>query len=146
MKRLIVNADDLGLSGPVNQGIFQAAKEGCVRSATALSRAPAFQEGIDLLGSLDQVGIGIHLNLTGCWEAPDREAPPGFFKGNPKSLLKACLTGAVDLDFAESYLRKQIEAFLNTGLIPTHFDSHHHVHVFPGIAPLVTRIAKSYGI
>jgi predicted glycoside hydrolase/deacetylase ChbG (UPF0249 family) len=43
-------------------------------------------------------------------------------------------------------MRRQIEAFLDTGRTPTHFDSHHHVHLFPKIGSLAARLAKSYGI
>lgn len=146
MKQLIVNADDLGLSRAVNEGIFQAAKDGCVRSTTALAGAPAFQHGLDLLGGLGHVGIGIHLNLTGCWEALEGGTPPGFFQGRPGPLLRACLSGRLDLDFAESCMRRQIETFLDTDRAPTHYDSHHHVHLFPKIGSLAARIAKSYGI
>jgi predicted glycoside hydrolase/deacetylase ChbG (UPF0249 family) len=146
MKQLIVNADDLGLSPGVNEGIREAAEQGCVRSATALPGAPFFEEGMDKIRALDKVGIGIHLNLTGAWDAPSSGVSPCFFCGTPGPLLAACMKGKADLDYAEMSLRRQIEAFLRTGLTPTHLDGHHHVHVFPGIAKRVARLAAEYGI
>jgi predicted glycoside hydrolase/deacetylase ChbG (UPF0249 family) len=145
MKRLIVNADDLGLSRSVNQGIEETARQGCVRSATVLCDAPAFEEGIALLRDIEGVGIGIHLNLTGAWAA-GRGERRGFFTGRPGPLLRACITGRIDEDFVEKHFTEQFESFLKTGLTPTHFDGHHHVHVFPRIAALAVRIAKSFGI
>jgi predicted glycoside hydrolase/deacetylase ChbG (UPF0249 family) len=146
MKELIVNADDLGLSPGVNEGIVQAIESGCVRSTTALAGGPAFSEGIDKAAGLEGVGIGIHLNLTGPWDAPSKKAPAGFFCGAPGPLLAACLTARTDLGFAEGCLREQIESFLRTGIKPTHLDGHHHIHVFPGIAPLAARLGSEYGI
>jgi predicted glycoside hydrolase/deacetylase ChbG (UPF0249 family) len=146
MKQLIVNADDLGLSPGVNEGIVQAIESGCVRSTTALAGAPAFTEGIEKAAGLDGVGIGIHLNLTGPWNAPPKKIPAGFFRGTPGPLLTACLTARIDLGFAERCLREQIESFLRTGIKPTHLDGHHHIHLFPGIAPLAARLGSEYGI
>jgi len=146
MKQLIVNADDLGLSPGVNDGIFQAADIGCVRSATALTGAPFFEQGLAKIKGLDKVGVGIHLNLTGVWDAQSKTTKSCFFRGTPGPLLTACIRGKADLDFVENSLRQQIEAFLRTKQIPTHIDGHHHIHVFPGIAELVARLAKEYGI
>lgn len=146
MKHLIINADDLGLSVKINEGIYLASRDGCVRSTTALTGAPAFEDGLERMTSLDNVGIGIHLNLTGSWDHPGGSVPAGFFGDTPKPLLGRCLAGRVDLDFAERCLRKQIEAFLEKGPSPTHVDGHHHVHVFPGIASSVVKLAREYGI
>jgi predicted glycoside hydrolase/deacetylase ChbG (UPF0249 family) len=148
MKHLIVNADDLGLDREVNRGILKAAQEGCVRSATALAGAPAFREGVAEAAALGggRLRVGIHLNLTGVWDAPDRGAPPGFFRGRPGPLLAVCLARRMDRRFAEDCLRRQIESFLAAGAAPTHFDGHHHVHVFPGIREITVRLAVEYGI
>jgi predicted glycoside hydrolase/deacetylase ChbG (UPF0249 family) len=146
MKQLIVNADDLGLSPGINEGIAQAIGSGCVRSTTALTGGPAFSKGLEKMADLQGVGIGIHLNLTGTWDAPSDTAPAGFFRGTPGPLVRACLTARADLTFAEGCLRGQIETFLSRGLEPTHLDGHHHIHVFPGIAPLAARMAEEYGI
>lgn len=146
MKRLIINADDLGLSVKINEGIFTASRDGCVRSTTALTGAPAFEDGLERVSSLYNVGIGIHLNLTGSWDDPGTSVPAGFFRGTPSSLLGRCLAGRADLDFAEGCLRKQVEAFLETGRRPTHVDGHHHVHIFPGIASRIVKLAREYGI
>lgn len=146
MKVLIVNADDLGLSPGVNEGILRAAREGCVRSATALAGAPAFREGVEAFAALEGRGLGLHLNLTGSWDRPEGSVPPGFFHGGPLPLLLAALSGRLDRAFARASLRRQIETFLETGLHPTHLDGHHHIHVFPGMAALVAELAVEYRI
>ncbi|MFH2002363.1 MAG: ChbG/HpnK family deacetylase, partial [Planctomycetota bacterium] len=70
MKQLIINADDLGLSEGINQAIYDCARAGTVLSATALVHGHAFRQGLELLSGVTGMGIGIHLNLTGLWDAP----------------------------------------------------------------------------
>jgi predicted glycoside hydrolase/deacetylase ChbG (UPF0249 family) len=146
MKRLIVNADDLGLSRGIDEGILQTLEGGFVRSVTALAGGPSFAESLERVSLRDGASIGIHLNLTGVWDRPSGDAPACFFQGRPGPLLAACLAGRVDLAFAERCLRSQIETFLRRGRTPTHLDGHHHVHVFPGIARLSAGLAAEYGI
>jgi len=43
MKRLIVNADDFGLTENVNRGILDAHREGIVTSTTLLANGMAFE-------------------------------------------------------------------------------------------------------
>ena len=42
MKRLIINADDFGLSPGVNRGIVEAFREGILTSTTMLVNMPSF--------------------------------------------------------------------------------------------------------
>lgn len=146
MKRLIINADDLGLSEGVNNAILDCAKAGALRSATALSMAPAFEHGFDRLAPRESFSLGIHLNLTGQWGSPTGRVPFGFFNGTPGKLLVASLAGRVDLDYVERCLHRQFEAFLDACGTPTHYDGHHHVHMFPGIARVAAKVAKEYGV
>ncbi|KKK62176.1 hypothetical protein LCGC14_3006960, partial [marine sediment metagenome] len=62
--RLIVNADDLGWSEGVNQGIFRAHREGIVTSATLAANMPGAQAAVDQLAdAAPALGVGIHLNV-----------------------------------------------------------------------------------
>ena len=64
-KKLIVNADDYGLTKLVCSGIRSAHINGIVTSTTAMMNMPGVEE--DLEASLRQcpdMGIGIHLVLT----------------------------------------------------------------------------------
>ena len=49
MTKIIVNADDFGLSEAVNYGIISAYKNGIVRSTTIMPGMPAFEHAIGLL-------------------------------------------------------------------------------------------------
>jgi predicted glycoside hydrolase/deacetylase ChbG (UPF0249 family) len=47
VRRLIVNADDFGLSSGVNRGIVEAHEGGIVTSATLMACGAKFQEAVD---------------------------------------------------------------------------------------------------
>jgi len=62
-KRLIVNADDFGLTQGVSRGILEAGRTGIVTSTTLLVNReipPAQLEELQASG----LGVGVHLNLT----------------------------------------------------------------------------------
>ncbi|MBZ0299576.1 MAG: carbohydrate deacetylase [Anaerolineae bacterium] len=131
IRKLIVNADDLGLSPGVNQGILEAHLRGILTSTTAMVNMPDAGAGIELLQrEAPQVGIGLHLNLTtGRPVLPPDQVPSlvqeGVFPyhaGNP--LARA---DRLDPDEVSAELRAQFERFLQlAGRKPDHLDSHHH--------------------
>ncbi len=62
-RRLIVNADDFGLTPQVSAGILTAHRHGIVSSTTALVTAAIDDDSIDALRD-SGLGVGLHVNLT----------------------------------------------------------------------------------
>ena len=64
MKRLIVNADDLGADEGRNEGIFEAMRAGVVTSASILPNGPALGHALDGIrsGGFERISFGGHLN------------------------------------------------------------------------------------
>lgn len=60
---LIVNADDLGLSAAVNEGIFAAYEEGIVTSTSLMVLRPAAPAAVARLPEFPGLGVGLHLEL-----------------------------------------------------------------------------------
>lgn len=46
----------------------------------------------------------------------------------------------------EAELTAQIERVLRAGIVPTHFDSHRHIHTSFSIGRIVVRLARRYGV
>ena len=63
MTKLIINADDFGLSEGVNYGIISAYKSGVVRS-TMLWLMPGFEHAMELLKENKDLGCGVHMTLS----------------------------------------------------------------------------------
>ena len=64
MKRLIVNADDFGMTEGVNRAILEAHLRGLVTSTTLLANGAAFASAAEIAGDTPALGVGVHLNLT----------------------------------------------------------------------------------
>lgn len=140
MKRLIVNADDFGLSPGVNRGIIRAHREGIVTSATLMVTMPAWAEAVELARATPTLAVGLHVNLTAgrplAGPAPSLTGPDGGFR-RPAELGASAETAE-----AEREVRAQVERFLATGLPLSHLDSHHHVHQgVPAVGAAVSKVA-----
>jgi chitin disaccharide deacetylase len=153
MKRLIINADDLGADEGRNEGIFEAIHADMVTSASILPNGPALAHALRGIraGGYEKVSFGVHLNLTegrplaeglSCLAGPD-----GSFRGKADAHRLLLKTGDAALQSAiASEAALQIDRLLDTAIGITHVDGHQHVHVFPAVLRTVAEIAKSRGI
>lgn len=66
LRFLIVNADDLGLSAAVNEGIFAAHERGIVTSASLMVDRPAAAAAADELAEHPDLAVGLHLEPDDC--------------------------------------------------------------------------------
>ena len=65
LKRLIVNADDLGRTRRLSRGVFKAQRDGVVTSATLVVSGAAARDVARMSAESPQLGIGLHVALTG---------------------------------------------------------------------------------
>ncbi len=140
-KLLIINADDLGLSKEINSGILWGLGHGFVSDTSLLVKALYTDEAVAGLEALDVRHVGIHINLDEVfgWR-------PGGIELNIRPVLMDKLNDQGFLHECACEAKDQIEAFLSFGLIPTHVDTHHHVHGFFPIFEILVDLLKEYGI
>lgn len=62
--RVIINADDLGISLRVNDSIFELMEYRRISSATLMATGPAFDDAVSRMPKFPHCSFGIHLNLT----------------------------------------------------------------------------------
>jgi predicted glycoside hydrolase/deacetylase ChbG (UPF0249 family) len=153
VKRLIINADDLGADVARNEGIFEAIRAGVVTSATILPNGPALEHALGKIrsGGFEEISFGVHLNLTEgrpLAEGLSRlTGPDGNFLG--KASAHRLLMKRGEMPFQTELAREialQIERLLDAGIAITHIDGHQHVHVFPSALRTVAETARSHGI
>jgi hopanoid biosynthesis associated protein HpnK len=151
IKRLIVNADDFGLTKSTNIGILTCLKRGIVTSTSLLTNGDAFEHAIKLTKDND-IDVGVHLTLmdglpvADCSQVMSLVDHNGCFPTNYVKFARRLFSGRVSLNDVEIEWRSQIEKFLDTGLHPSHINGHNHVHMFPGIVDIVIRLSLEYGI
>jgi predicted glycoside hydrolase/deacetylase ChbG (UPF0249 family) len=151
-RRLIINADDLGLSVLVNDGIEEAVDAGVVTSASLMVNTPGFDDAVRRAHSLGaRLGVGLHFNLTtGASVAPAREVPSlldGAGRFLPLArLLRRALSGGVRPAEVRREADAQLARLRAAGVAPTHADSHRHVHAFPAMRGALAAAAAAAGV
>ena len=151
-RTLVVNADDLGLTLGVNDGIFHAHDCGILTSASLMANAPAAANAIRGLRNRPALGIGVHLTLVdGAPTLPPDRVPSlvdgdGRFRASWKPFIVACLMGRVSMQDVERELTAQIEWVAFQGIKITHLDAHKHVHLYPPVFAVAVRLAERFGI
>ncbi|HEX9084382.1 MAG TPA: ChbG/HpnK family deacetylase [Gemmatimonadaceae bacterium] len=147
--RLIINADDFGISRGVNIGIIEAAEAGVVTSASIMVNLPGFADALDRALSCPALSLGLHLNLTAGRPLTDvpslTRRSTGEFYALPVLVARASLGLLNEWDIARECLA-QIDRMSAEGFPPTHLDSHRHVHAHPAISSAVITAAASRGV
>ncbi len=144
MRRLIVNADDFGLTPGVNAGILAAHRGGIVTSTTVLATADIDPDALAAARDSD-LGVGLHVNLTlGRPLTRGRslvDAEGRFVRDARRASARA------DVKDVEREVAAQIERFETLfGRRPTHLDTHHHVGLLAPVREVVLAAAATLGV
>ena len=141
MRRLIVNADDFGLTHGVNRAIAELHRAGGLTSATLMAREKATGEAIEIALATPSLGVGCHIVLVG-----GEPVLPGSFQPTMGAFLRRLISGRVDSAAIETEAGAQINLLQSRGLTLTHIDTHKHTHMFPAVLRPVLRAARKAGI
>ncbi len=146
MIRLMINADDFGLTEGICSGIVRAIRAGGVTATTAMVCVPGAVDRLRRWAPAIAGRIGAHLQLTSGTPVlpPDRVRSLVLEDGKFPSGRKEVRTPRHEEIVSE--WRAQIELLLQAGIEPTHLDSHHHIHRLPAVLPAFLEIAKQYGL
>lgn len=151
-RRLIVNADDFGLSRSVNEAVVRAHREGILTSASLMVNEPGFDEAVKLAKENPRLGVGLHLTLLMGHSALPPEKIPGLVNGRGEFTNRPA--GAGMGYFFKRNLRPQLRAeiheqfakFHGTGLPLDHVNGHLHLHLHPVIFSILMEDCQKLGI
>lgn len=154
MKKLIVNADDLGFSREINDAVADCLFRKRVTSVSLMAVGPVFTEASKLLHDLNRTDTGVHLCLTSelipCHqnrkEIRSILDAKGRFHAGYTGLLPGYFTGKFDMRHVYIEFKAQINKVKTKDLNITHLDSHEHVHMLPGIFKVVMDLAEEFNI
>lgn len=153
--RLIVNADDCGMSDVVNEDIRKYIEDGLITSTTIMANMSDFDGAVRLYEEYhDKISFGIHFNLTEGEPLSSSQVLQdiGFYveRGNHlclngKNISDSLMNKDVKLAILKE-LECQAEKILDSGIVPSHLDSHEHVHWKKELLPLFCVVARKFGI
>jgi hopanoid biosynthesis associated protein HpnK len=158
VRRLIINADDFGLTSGVNRAIVEAHEGGIVTSATLMANGRALDEAVSLARARPQLGVGCHVVLVdgvplvrqtatdSLLDPRSRTAGSPRFREGIGKFAALALLGRLAPEEIEAEVTAQIGKLQSSGIAVTHLDSHKHTHMFPSVFRPLLRAAQARGV
>jgi hopanoid biosynthesis associated protein HpnK len=153
VKRLILNADDFGLTAGVNQAILELNQCGALTSTTLMAKAAATQEACQIARAMPDLGVGCHIVLVdGTPVLPASQLPTlvdqktGQFRSTLGKFVKDIFLGRIRPEEIEAEAGAQIASLQSAGIHPSHVDTHKHTHMFPTVLKPVLAAAGRHSI
>lgn len=146
--KLIINADDFGLSHEVNREIIGLTDDRRITSATILANGPEVEAAVCAAIKRPWCSYGVHLNITAFRPFTDNRLlqpllnEDGAFSGD---LSHVQFSGPL-LEAIYMELEAQVSFLLSKGVRISHFDSHHHIHTLPELFFVLKKLQKRFSI
>lgn len=155
MRRLIVNADDFGLTPGVNQAVVELHRAGALTSATLMASTSHFQQAAALAQQNPSLGVGCHVVLVDGTPVSPPETirtlldplsrVPAFRTSLPQ-FVQDLLLGRIDAREMQMEAEAQIRRVQSSGVSVTHIDTHKHTHMFPRVLEPLLRASAACGV
>jgi len=151
--RLIINADDFGLTPGVNRAIAELHQAKALTSATLMATGQAFDDAVAIAQANPTLGVGCHIVLTDGVPASPPESIPTLIGPDRKTFrpslidfVQSLLRGKIREDDIEREAAAQIRKLHLAGIKVTHLDTHKHTHLFPAVLRPLLRLAEQHGV
>lgn len=152
MPKLIITADDCGLSQANNRHVRDLHERGYLTAASVMTNYPAHKDAFALFADCPGLDIGVHLNLTDGAPVCEQPGHPGLvdsagnFRGKVSLYLRTQFWSGATLDWVRRELAAQLRRAAETGLRLGHISSHHHFHALPPLRRIVHDLAVDFGV
>lgn len=152
LKKLIVTADDFGISEQVNDAVESAHINGILTTASLMVGEPFANDAVQRAKKMPDLGIGLHIALSRARPLSPLSAIPDLI--DKDGFLRSNLIGAGFRFFflpqirtqLETEITAQFEAFIKTNLPLDHVNAHNHLHLHPTVLSLILKIGKQHGM
>jgi predicted glycoside hydrolase/deacetylase ChbG (UPF0249 family) len=144
---LIANADDFNITEGVSRGILDAHDRGIVTSTSVMINLAMPRWAIREIKRREALGVGLHLNITFGEPVSVRRAVPslvgddGQFRRGTDLDLSTLRSDEVAREY-ENQIRHFRKIF---GRLPTHLDTHHHLHESRPVFRVLVQLASRFG-
>lgn len=151
-RRVILSADDFGLSEAINEGIERAYREGVLNSASLMVAGAAAADAVRRAHTMPGLHVGLHVvTVEGRASLPPAEIPDlvdsdGLFPSDQFTLgLRYFFMPSARQQLARE-IRAQFLAFQKTGLVLDHADAHKHMQLHPTVGGMIIDAGWEFGL
>lgn len=149
---LTINADDFGISAPVNEAIDICIKNDFVQRTTLIVNMPYTEEAVALAKQHKYMGkVGLHINLVEGMPLTNRIRTTSFCNETGefnhlffKKVYHRIFLMKKEREAVKEEIEAQIKKFVGYGFKTNHMDSHQHSHVNLSIFFIILKIALKY--
>jgi len=156
MRRLIINADDFGMTLGVNRAIADAHVAGTLTSATMMANDAATDDAVAIALQTPSLTTGCHVVLVDGRPLSDPDGVAslvssrngtqvGFRKGIV-DLALASAAGKLRTSEIHTEAAAQIQRLRTAGIRLSHVDCHMHSHILPTVLRAVLQAAQDFGV
>jgi chitin disaccharide deacetylase len=161
VRRLIVNADDFGMTTGINRAIVEGCEQGIVTSATLMANSKSFHDAVACAHELTirkpRFSVGCHvvlldgepvlrLECVSTLLQPPQCEDDARFQTSLKGFASAALRNKLNPEQIQAEAEAQIDYIQSAGIAVSHFDTHKHAHMFPQVLRPLLRAAKARGV
>lgn len=145
--RLILTADDYGLTEAVNAGIEACLAGGAVQSTCIMSNMPFFARGGALKEKFPEISVGIHWTLTVGRPVLAAAQVPSLVGGNGEfvdfvELRRRLKAGKVNFAEVQAELQAQYRRFREVCATCDYWNTHENVHLWPGLFQCFVKVGR----
>jgi chitin disaccharide deacetylase len=151
--RLILNADDFGLTPGINRAIGELHSAGVLTSATLMANGPAFSDAVTVARAHPTLGVGCHVVFTDGVPVSPPDTIPSLLGPDGKSFrpslldfVQALLRGRIRAEDITRESLAQIQKLQSAGITVTHLDTHKHTHIFSAVARPLLEVAEQTSV
>jgi predicted glycoside hydrolase/deacetylase ChbG (UPF0249 family) len=151
--RLIINADDFGLTPGINRAIQDLHRARALTSTTLMATGSAFEDAVAIARASPTLGVGCHIILVDGVPVTHPSEIPTLLGADGKTFRTSLL------DFSQALLLRsihpeeilretiaQIRKLQRSGIDVTHLDTHKHTHLFPAVTRALLEAAQRCGV
>ncbi len=152
--RLVTRGDDAGMCHTANIAIRDAVARGILRNVSVMVPAPAFDEAVRIFSSMQDVTIGLHVDLTAEWEhvrwgpvlPPDKVPTLVDARGHFFQSIEALIKCGAFLDQMQAEVRAQLNKARDAGLDIQYLDEHMGVGRINGLGEWLVEFCEQQGL
>ena len=150
--RLIITADDFGLTEEVNEAVEQAHRSGILTGASLMMTGAAVNDAVTRARRNPSLRVGLHVVTVDSGTVLPRDTVREIV--DARGRLSGDLFAAGIRYFFRPAARRalraevlaQFEAFRATGLVLDHVDTHHHMVLHPTVLGIILEIAPRFDV
>jgi chitin disaccharide deacetylase len=153
--RIVVNADDFGLSQDSVRATIAAIRAGYVTSATLMPNVPCSAEAIAFARTMPGVSFGVHLTFGGEGSEKSVASPAdlpalvdseGRLSQSTNRVRLNAILGRLPVPQLELEIAAQVNLIRDQGIEISHVDSHQHLHKYKPFREALARVLPKLGL